>query len=177
MPIVLRRLHIGRWVRAAGSNLRAAHVSGIDLRWVYLSIFVTVGRADRARRHPAERLSGVGRCDAGAQLQPERHRGGRGRGNQPLRRRGHALGTALAAWLFAVVNNGLILLGVNSYWQYLATGIILVLALVLGLVGVGGRLWPRPAASGRAGSDERRKGRPERCPPAGLPAPWSLSAS
>ncbi len=46
----------------------------------------------------------------------------------------------LAAWLFAVVNNGLILLGVNSYWQYLATGVILVLALVLGLIGAGGRV-------------------------------------
>jgi ribose transport system permease protein len=47
----------------------------------------------------------------------------------------------LAAWLFAVVNNGLILLGVNSYWQYLATGVILVLALALGLIGAGGRFW------------------------------------
>src|SRR5258708_38505266 len=63
---------------------------------------------------------------------------------------GTLVGTALAAWLFAVVNNGLILLGVNSYWQYLATGIILVLALVLGLVGFGGRLWPRPASRRRA---------------------------
>ena len=56
---------------------------------------------------------------------------------------GTLLGTALAAFLFAVVNNGLILLGVSSYWQYLATGIILILALVLGLLRIGGRLWPR----------------------------------
>jgi hypothetical protein len=55
---------------------------------------------------------------------------------------GTLLGTVLASWLFAVVNNGLILLAVNSYWQYLATGIILVLALALGLLGMGGKLWP-----------------------------------
>ena len=48
--VLLRRLHIGRWVRASGSNLRAAHVSGIDLHRVYLGIFVAVRRADRPRR-------------------------------------------------------------------------------------------------------------------------------
>jgi ribose transport system permease protein len=41
--VVLRWLHVGRWLRAAGSNLRAAHVSGIDLHWVYLFIFVLSG--------------------------------------------------------------------------------------------------------------------------------------
>jgi ribose/xylose/arabinose/galactoside ABC-type transport system permease subunit len=33
--------------------------------------------------------------------------------------------------------NGLIMLGVNSYWHYLATGIILILAIALGLLGGG----------------------------------------
>ena len=47
---------------------------------------------------------------------------------------------AVAAFLFAMVNNGLIMLGVNSYWHYLATGIILVLALTLGLLGAGGKI-------------------------------------
>jgi ribose transport system permease protein len=41
--LILRRLHMGRWIRAAGSNIRAAHVSGIDLQWVYLFLFVVSG--------------------------------------------------------------------------------------------------------------------------------------
>jgi ribose transport system permease protein len=41
--VMLRKLHIGRWVRASGSNLRAAHVAGIDLRWVYVCIFAVSG--------------------------------------------------------------------------------------------------------------------------------------
>jgi ribose transport system permease protein len=144
--VILRRLHIGRWVRAAGSNLRAAHVSGIDLRWVYLSAFVMSGALTGlagillsgylssavATQAPNYNLNAIAAVVVGGTSL----RGGEGT----------LVGTALAAWLFAVVNNGLILLGVNSYWQYLATGIILVLALVLGLVGFGGRLWPRPAS-------------------------------
>ena len=56
---------------------------------------------------------------------------------------GTLVGTALAAWLFAVVGNGLVLIGMNSYWQYVATGIIVILALILGKVGFGGEIWPR----------------------------------
>jgi hypothetical protein len=33
--------------------------------------------------------------------------------------------------------------GVNSYWQYLATGVILVLALALGMVSSGNYFWTR----------------------------------
>src|SRR5882724_2263041 len=148
--VILRRLHIGRWVRAAGSNLRAAHVSGIDLRWVYLSAFVMSGALTGlagillsgylssavATQAPNYNLNAIAAVVVGGTSL----RGGEGT----------LVGTALAAWLFAVVNNGLILLGVNSYWQYLATGIILVLALVLGPVGFGGRLWPRPGSRSRA---------------------------
>ena len=46
--------------------------------------------------------------------------------------RGSLVGTLSAAWLFAMVNNGLILCGVDSYWQYLAIGVVLVAALTLG---------------------------------------------
>ena len=142
--VLLRRLHIGRWVRAAGSNLRAAHVSGIDLHWVYLGIFVLSGALTGlagiilsgylasavATQAPNYNLNAIAAVVVG--------------GTSLFGGEGTLVGTVLAAWLFAVVNNGLILLGVNWYWQYLATGVILVLALALGLIGAGGRFWYRP---------------------------------
>ena len=142
--VMLRRLHIGRWVRAAGSNLRAAHVSGIDLHWVYLGIFVLSGALTGlagiiltgylasavATQAPNYNLNAIAAVVVG--------------GTSLFGGEGTLVGTVLAAWLFAVVNNGLILLGVNWYWQYLATGVILVLALALGLIGAGGRFWHRP---------------------------------
>jgi ribose transport system permease protein len=141
--VLLRRLHLGRWVRAAGSNLRAAHVGGIDVRWVFFALFVISGAltglagillsgylasAD-ATQAPNYNLNAIAVVVVGGTSL----RGGEGT----------LVGTALAAWLFAVVGNGLVLLGVNSYWQYVATGIIVILALILGKVGFGGEIWPR----------------------------------
>lgn len=142
--VLLRRLHFGRRLRASGSNLRAAHLSGIDLHAVYLGLFVISGALTGlagiiltgylasavATQAPNYNLNTIAAVVVG--------------GTSLSGGEGTLLGTALAAWLFAVVNNGLVLLGVNSYWQYLATGVILVLALALGLLGMGGALWHRP---------------------------------
>ena len=144
--LLLRRLQIGRWVRAAGSNLRAAHVSGIDLRMVYFGIFVLSGALTGlagiiltgylasavATQAPNYNLNAIAAVVVG--------------GTSLFGGEGTLLGTVLACWLFSVVNNGLILLRVNSYWQYLATGVILVLALALSLIGAGRMLWQRPGA-------------------------------
>jgi ribose transport system permease protein len=144
--LILRRLHMGRWIRAAGSNIRAAHVSGIDLQWVYLFLFVVSGALTGlagiiltgylssavATQAPNYNLNAIAAVVVGGTSL----RGGEGT----------LLGTVLAAWLFSMVNNGLILIGVNSYWQYLATGVILVLALALGMIGSGNYTWGRKEA-------------------------------
>jgi ribose transport system permease protein len=145
--VLLRRLHLGRWVRATGSNIRAAHVSGIDVRWIYLALFALSGAltglagmilsgylasAD-ATQAPNYNLNAIAAVVVGGTSL----RGGEGT----------LVGTALAAWLFAVVSNGLVLVGVNSYWQYVATGIIVILALILGRLGLGGEIWPRRRAT------------------------------
>jgi ribose transport system permease protein len=159
--ILLRRLHLGRWVRATGSNLRAAHVGGIDVRWVYFVLFVISGAltglagillsgylasAD-ATQAPNYNLSAIAVVVVGGTSL----RGGEGT----------LVGTALAAWLFAVVGNGLVIVGMNSYWQYVATGIIVVLALIMGKVGFGGAIWP-----GRHGTSGSAPPEPQDVPPA-----------
>jgi ribose transport system permease protein len=138
---ILRRLHIGRWIRAAGSNLRAAHVNGIDLQWVYLVLFTLTGALTGlagvilsgylgsaiATQAPNYNLSVISAVVVGGTSL----RGGEG----------SLVGTLLAAWLFAMVNNGLILCGVGSYWQYLAIGFVLVVALTIGVLVEYGRRW------------------------------------
>jgi len=133
--VVLRGLHVGRWVRAAGSNLRAAHVSGIDLHWIYIFIFVLSGAltglagilisgylasAD-ATQAPNYNLNCIAAVVVG--------------GTSLLGGEGTLVGTALASFLFAMVDNGLILLAVNSYWHYVVTGAILIVALGIGILG------------------------------------------
>jgi ribose transport system permease protein len=146
---MLHRLHIGRWIRAAGSNIRAAHVNGIDLQWVYLILFTLTGAVTGlagiilsgylasaiATQAPNYNLSVISAVVVG---------GTSLRGGQ-----GSLVGTLLAAWLFAMVNNGLILFGVDSYWQYLAIGVVLVAALTLGAMFDSVRGWRSAIRSAR----------------------------
>lgn len=48
--------------------------------------------------------------------------------------KGSLLGTFTAAILFSALNNALNLLSVTSYWQYVAVGIVLLLALVIAVL-------------------------------------------
>ena len=45
--------------------------------------------------------------------------------------RGNALGTVLGAILFSGLKVGLIVLNVNTYYQYVATGLVIIIAAYL----------------------------------------------
>ena len=89
--LILRRLHMGRWIRAAGSNIRAAHVSGIDLQWVYLFLFIVSGAFTGLAGIILTGYLSSAVATQASKLQFERYRGRRRRWNQPSRRRRHAL--------------------------------------------------------------------------------------
>jgi ribose/xylose/arabinose/galactoside ABC-type transport system permease subunit len=124
-------------------------VNGIDLQWVYLILFTLTGAVTGlagiilsgylasaiATQAPNYNLSVISAVVVG---------GTSLRGGQ-----GSLVGTLLAAWLFAMVNNGLILFGVDSYWQYLAIGVVLVAALTLGAVVDSVRRWRSAIQSAR----------------------------
>ena len=137
--IILRRIHLGRWIRASGSSLLASHISGIDVRSVYVKIFVLsglltglagivlagyIGTAGPTS-FTTYNLSTIAVVVVG--------------GTNLTGGQGTLIGTALGAWLFSVVANALLLFGVNSYWQFVATGTIIILALALSLVQEGTR--------------------------------------
>ena len=41
----------------------------------------------------------------------------------------HVLGTFIGVLLIGVINNGLSIMGVPTYWQYIVQGLLLILAL------------------------------------------------
>ncbi|MEG1324888.1 MAG: ribose ABC transporter permease, partial [Janthinobacterium sp.] len=40
-------------------------------------------------------------------------------------------GTVIGALIIGVMNNGLTILGLSSFWQYVAKGVVIVLAVIL----------------------------------------------
>ena len=132
--LVARRTKFGRWVFAIGGNPEAARRLGIPVAAVLTAVFVlsglasglggvlTAGRAAAGFPNAgnlAELASIAAVIIGGASL-----RGGRGTVN----------GTIVGALILGVIANGLNLLNVNPFYQQIATGVIILLAVELDIL-------------------------------------------
>lgn len=129
--LVLARTYTGRAMFAIGGNEEAARLSGIDVRrrklvvYALSGLFAAVaGIVLASRLTSAQPQAAVGyELDAiaavvigGASLT-----GGSGK----------ASGTLIGALILAVLRNGLNLLSVSAFWQQVATGLVIAVAVLL----------------------------------------------
>ncbi len=129
--LILARTYTGRAMFAIGGNEEAARLSGIGVRRRKLVIYAlsglfaaVAGIVLAARLTSAQPQAAVGyELDAiaavvigGASLS-----GGSGK----------ASGTLIGALILAVLRNGLNLLSVSAFWQQVATGLVIALAVLL----------------------------------------------
>jgi ribose transport system permease protein len=129
--IVLTRTTFGRYIYAVGGNPQAATLSGVRVKRVKTLAFVITGMAAAlsaiilaSRMNSGQNNAGAGfeLSVVGAVLL-----GGTGLGGGS----GTLLGTFMAVLLLAVLNNGVILLGINSSWQIALNGVLIILAMYL----------------------------------------------
>lgn len=129
--VVLSRTTVGRHVYFVGSNEEAARLSGIKVGRIKLLVF-TIASTLAA-------LSAVMETSRLATAQPSAGAGyeliaigaviiG---GASLMGGVGTILGTILGAILLGLVTNGLVLLGVSTFWQQAVTGAIIILAVTL----------------------------------------------
>jgi ribose transport system permease protein len=132
--LLARKLRWGRWIYAVGADREAARRLGIPVDRVVMSVFlisgfcagvagiITAGRTD-AGYPTAGNLQELASISAviigGASFW-----GGRGT----------VSGAVCGAFIFTVINNGLNLLNVSIYWQLIAIGVIIVIAVELDVV-------------------------------------------
>jgi ribose transport system permease protein len=132
--LLARKLRWGRWIYAVGADREAARRLGIPVDRVVMSVFlisgfcaavagiITAGRTD-AGYPTAGNLQELASISAviigGASFW-----GGRGT----------VSGAVCGAFIFTVINNGLNLLNVSIYWQLIAIGVIVVVAVELDVV-------------------------------------------
>ena len=126
---MMPRTHFGRYAYAIGSSARAAKLAGVRIsRWrlafyatcgvlAALSGIITVARTGTAQ--PSANLGIELDVITAVILGGTSLAGGRGR----------LAGTFLGLLLIGTLNNGLILIDVQSYWQMVVKGIILLLAV------------------------------------------------
>ena len=129
--ILLTRTRFGFDTYAVGSNRRAAEVSGVKVPNRLISIYVYAGimyavagiiMAGRANSiHPGAaqgyELTAIAACIIG--------------GASPAGGIGTIRNTLIGALIISVLRNGLTLLGIDSYWQQIAEGLVIIVAVVM----------------------------------------------
>jgi len=129
--IVLRFSVYGRWVYAVGGNPRSAKTSGINVDAVVFSVYVVMGALAglagpilAARTTTALPQAGLGyELDAIAAVVIG--------GTSLTGGVGSVANTLIGTLIIGVMNNGLDLMGVSSYYQQIVKGAIIVLAVLI----------------------------------------------
>ncbi|MBM5574858.1 MULTISPECIES: ABC transporter permease [Deefgea] len=128
---VLKKTVFGRHVYAVGGNEEAARLSGINTDrikiWVYTlsgAMAATAGMILTSRLSSAQPTAGTGyELDAIAAVVLG--------GTSLTGGRGWIFGTLVGALLIGILNNGLNLLGVSSFYQQVIKGVVILLAVLL----------------------------------------------
>lgn len=137
--VVLNRTVFGRWLYASGGNERAAELSGVPVKrvkvWVYVASGVCAAIAglilssELTSASPTAGSSYELTAIAAVVIGGAALTGGRG----------NVRGTLLGAFVIGFLSDGLVIVGVSSYWQTVFTGAVIVFAVLLNAVQYRGR--------------------------------------
>ncbi|WP_149142848.1 ABC transporter permease [Gemmobacter caeruleus] len=135
--LMLSRSAFGRWLYASGGNERAADLSGVPVKRVKITVYT---------------LSGILSAVAGLVLSSQLTSAGPTAGTTYeltaiaavviggaalTGGRGTVRGTMLGAFVIGFLSDGLVIIGVSSYWQTVFTGAVIVLAVLMNSIQYG----------------------------------------
>ncbi|MBZ0232035.1 MAG: substrate-binding domain-containing protein, partial [Deltaproteobacteria bacterium] len=142
-----QRTRFGRHVYAIGGNPEAARLAGVDVKQVTLGVYVLVGvLTGVAGVLLAGRVNGVTPGSQGQLLELDVITAVVIGGTSLLGGRGSIVGTMLGALVFGTLANGMNLLGVDSNWQLICKGLILMTAVLFDVLSKNGRVLYRALA-------------------------------
>jgi erythritol transport system permease protein len=132
--VMLTRTPFGRWLYASGGNERAAQLSGVPVKHVQISVYM---------------LSGIFAAIAGLILSSQLTSAGPTAGTtyeltaiaavviggaSLMGGTGNIRGTLLGAFVIGFLSDGLVIIGISSYWQTVFTGAVIVFAVLLNAI-------------------------------------------
>lgn len=129
--ILLKLTRFGRYVYATGGNINAARASGIKVGNVIISTFAIsgflsglTGMVLASRLNSAQPTAGVGyELDAIAAVVLG--------GTNLFGGEGELWGTLVGAFIMGILNNGLNMLNVSSFYQQVVKGIVILIAVTV----------------------------------------------
>ncbi len=131
--VMLRRMQWGRWVYAIGGNPEAAKRSGIPVDRVLISVYMLCGLAAAVAGIIVAGRTGIGDANSGELALFDAVTAVLIGGVAVLGGRGSVSNALVGAMTVAVIQNGLNLLGVTAFWELIAVGTMLILAVELNM--------------------------------------------
>ncbi len=129
--LLLKKTVFGRYVYAIGGNEQAAFASGINVTKIKMSVYALCGTlAGLAGILLTSRIT-TGQPNAGAGFELDAIAAAIIGGTSTSGGTGTIIGTLIGALLIGVINNGLDLLNVSSYYQQVIMGAIIIGAVLL----------------------------------------------
>ncbi len=132
---VTQNTTFGRYLYAIGGNPDAARLSGISLRGHTLAVFCIIGALAGVASIIYTARVGAASPDAGTLLELDAIAACVIGGASLMGGRGTVLGACLGALFMASLDNGMSLLNVKDFYQDIVTGVILVTAVGLDMLG------------------------------------------
>ncbi|MBN2396093.1 MAG: ABC transporter permease [Candidatus Atribacteria bacterium] len=131
MDFLMTRTTFGTYTRAIGSNPEAARLAGISNNRILMIIFAIIGVSSAiAGIITASRL-GVGSPITGQMKELDAITAVILGGTAMTGGIGTIKGTFVGALVVTILNNGLTIMGISSYWQQILLGLVLISALAI----------------------------------------------
>ena len=126
-----RKTPFGRWVYALGGNARAAELSGVPVRRVTMRVYMISGLcAAMAGLIIASELTSAA-PQAGETFELNAIAAVVIGGASLSGGRGAVRGALIGAFVIGFLADGLVILGVSTFWQIVIKGAVIVLAVIL----------------------------------------------
>ena len=126
--IILKYTRFGNYIYALGSNEEATKLSGVNVDFNKMMAYAICGVGAALAGMVLLARLGTGEPTAGQGYELNAIAAAAVGGTSLMGCKGTMLGTILGTILLSALRVGLIVVGVDSFWQYIATGIIIVIA-------------------------------------------------
>lgn len=128
---ILKKTRLGKYTYAIGGNEHAAEVCGINIKKYRLIIYTIGGVLCGIAGLVLAGRTTCGNPSAGLNYEFDAITGAVIGGTSLSGGVGTIAGTIVGSLIIGVLNNGLSMMGVSPYWQQIAKGMLIVLAVVL----------------------------------------------
>ena len=131
LEFALRKLVLGRWVYAVGSNDRAARLLGIPVKATRCGVYVVSGVLSAFASLLSLSYISNAEATSGANMMLQAIAACVIGGASLFGGTGSSVGAMLGAIMITVIQNGVNLIGINSFWQGAVTGLVILVAVLI----------------------------------------------